>query len=302
MFVLAARCGSLSAAARYAGLTTASVSRQISALEAQLKVRLFNRGARALTLTEAGQILLRRARPLLDELDEAIDDVSLLQAKPRGLLRVSARAVAAGWLIQALPRFLSDNPEVHVQLLVSNDESADLVADNIDVDIRYSRPDRHDLVARLLAQSGLVVVASPAFCAAHGTPLEVQDLTRFEAVLYEPVDGETVWRFADRDGRLSELTPQGRLRVNDGILLRRAILAGIGLGIMPLREVDHELASGELVRLLPDQRVILPEVGGEGIFAVYQRARFQTGKVRSFLAFLTSLFAEGAPRGTSAEL
>jgi DNA-binding transcriptional LysR family regulator len=81
------------------------------------------------------------------------------------------------------------------------------------------------------------------------------------------------------------------MRVNDGTVLRAAILAGIGIGMMPASEVDEELAAGALVPLLPHLEVVGPRPGGEGLFAVYQRSSYQTGKLRSFLAFLPEVFA-----------
>jgi DNA-binding transcriptional LysR family regulator len=87
------------------------------------------------------------------------------------------------------------------------------------------------------------------------------------------------------------VAPQGRMRVNDGAVLRAAILAGIGIGLMPVAEVDEELACGALVQLLPHLKLVGPRPGSEGIFAVYQKSAYQTGKLRSFLAFLPGVFA-----------
>lgn len=292
MFVLATQHGSLAAAGRHLGVSTASVSRQIAAVEAQLKVRLFNRGTRALTLTEAGEMLLRRARPLLDGLDEAIDSVSLLEAAPRGLLRVNVRAmVASRHLVPVLPRFLNANPEVQIDLFMSNEEDADLIGDNIDVDIRYTRPDSSDLVARLLAPSQLVLVGAPAYLEVHGTPITPNDLHDHQAILYQPLPASERWEFAD-NGASVTIIPQGRLRVNDGTILRSALLAGVGIGMMPLQEVDRELASGALIRLLPGFAIKRPQIGGDGLFAVYQKSAYQTGKLRSFLSFISDVFAE----------
>lgn len=294
IFLQVCRSGSFAAAARQVNVSTASVSRQIATLEDRLKVRLFNRGQRALTLTEGGEMLLRRVRPLLEQLEDALDEIALLEARPRGLLRVGARAVAAEWLITALPRFLEENPEVDVELLVLSDEDADLVASNIDVDIRYTRPNRTDLIARLLAPASLVLVASPAYLAVHGTPLTPADLRDHDIILYQPITEQTNWSLRDRDGRTTDITPKGRLRVNDGFALGRAAVAGIGIGLLPLKEAEREILSGRLVRLLPDHPVVQPTIGGDGIFAVYQRVPYQTGKLRVFLAFLQTVFAAPA--------
>jgi DNA-binding transcriptional LysR family regulator len=295
MFVLAMQHGSLAAAARQMGTSTASISRQIAALETQLKVRLFNRGKRMLTPTEAGEMLLRRARPMLAELDEMIDSVSLLEAKPRGRLRVNIRALTASrLLVPALPRFLTANPEVEIDLFVSNDEDADLIADNIDVDIRYTRPDSTDLVAKLLAPSQLVLIASADYVSSRLLPENAEALGAYEVILYEPEMGAMPWQFVGTGGEVQSYEPQGRMRVNDGTVLRSAILAGLGIGMMPLHEVDEELAAGTLVQLLPHHQILHPRIGAEGIFAVYQKSAYQPGKLRSFLSFLPEVFAKRA--------
>lgn len=295
LFILASQQGSFAAVGRHVGLSTASVSRQIAALESHLKVRLFNRGARALTLTEAGKILLTRARPLFEELDETVDSLSLLEAAPRGLLRVSVRAIAASSrLIPALPRFLAAHPEVRIDLIISSDENVDLVAENIDVDIRYTRPDRSDLVARLLAPTRLVLVAAPAYLSKQAQPKTPEDLAGHQVIL--PVSHPTyaTWTFSDANGGLHETRVEARFRVDDGIGMRGAIRAGIGIGMMPLEEVDLDLASGVLVHVLDGYAITAPRVGSEGLFAVYQKTRYQTGKLRSFLAFLDQAFREPA--------
>ena len=290
LFVLAANLGSFTATARNLQVSVASVSRRIGALETQLKVKLFNRGQQSLTLTEAGELLLRRAAPLIEALEGTIEDVSLLEGKPKGILKVRARTIAAGWLVANLPGFLRDNPEVRVDLLASNDEALDLVAHNVDIDIRYTRPDRTDLVARLLAPSKLILAASPAYLARCGTPGNVADLTKHEVIRYATDPDSERWILETRDGTQHDIVPVGRVRVNDGILLRAALRAGLGLAMMPHAEIQAELASGEFVHVLPETDVTVPRIGGEGIFAVYQRSPFPTGKVRAFLAFLDAVF------------
>lgn len=292
LFVLAAQNKSFAAAARQAQLSNASMSRQISALEKSLSVRLFNRGTRALTLTEAGQILLARMLPLLGEMDEIFDSVSLLEAEPRGLLRVAIRGlIASQRVMPALPAFLEAHPSVQIDLQISTDEKMDLVAENIDVDIRFDLPDSGELVARRLGpMTQLVLLASPAYLAKRPAPSVVNDLSDHSAILYGSKSEKTVWEFAGPDGTTARVMPSGQLSVNDGGMNRSALLTGVGIGIMPLEEIEREIADGSLIRLLPNHKIIQPRTGNEGIFAVYQRSAYQTGKLRSFLMFLEATF------------
>jgi DNA-binding transcriptional LysR family regulator len=292
LFVLAAQHKSFAAAARQAQLSNASMSRQISALERNLSVRLFNRGTRALTLTEAGRILLARLLPMLSEMDEIFDSVSLLEAEPRGLLRVAIRGlIASQRVIPALPAFLDAHPHLEIDLQISTDENKDLVTENIDVDIRFDLPDSGDLVAKRLGPiTQLVLLASPAYLAKRAAPISVKDLSEHSAILYGAQVEQPVWEFAGPDGATTRVMPVGQLSVDDGGMNRSALLAGVGIGIMPLEEIKRELAGGRLIRLLSDHRIIRPRTGNEGIYAVYQRSAYQTGKLRSFLEFLDCTF------------
>lgn len=292
--MLAAQNKSFAAAARQAQLSNASMSRQIKALEKSLSVRLFNRGARALTLTEAGRILFARMPPLLQQMDETFDQLSLLGAEPRGLLRVAVRGlIASQRLMPALPAFLAAHPGVRIDLRISTNEGLDLVGENIDVDIRFDLPDSGDLVAKRIGPiTQLVLLASPGYLARRRAPLAVGDLAEHEAILFGANSGEAVWEFVAPDGAIERVAPSGQLRVDDGGMNRSALLAGVGIGIMPLEEIQRELSEGRLIRLLPDQKIISPRPGNEGIFAVYQRSAYQTGKLRTFLAFLETTFQQ----------
>lgn len=294
LFIIATQQKSLAAAARHVGISNASMSRQISALERHLNVRLFNRGT--LTLTEAGHMLLERVRPLLDALDETVDSLSQLGGAARGLLRVSIRGlIASQKVIPALPRFLADHPELRIDLLMSTDENADLISQNIDVDVRFTVPDSGDLVARRLGTATqLVVLAAPPYLERCGRPTTPDELTSHAAVLYR-TSVDTLWQFVDEQGQVHEVKPHGQLRVDDGAMNRSALLAGVGVGMMPLQEARKELAAGRLIRLLSDYRITLPQTGNDGVFAVYQRSSYQTGKLRSFLAFLDAVFRDEPP-------
>jgi DNA-binding transcriptional LysR family regulator len=160
IFVSVVQNGSLSSAGRQLGLSPASVSRHISALEEGLGCRLINRTSRKLTLTEAGELYFKKVEQVLLQIAEANDSVAELQATPRGTLRVHSRMLVGHLLIvPALPTFLVQNPEVKVDLLLSN-RVVDLVEQNVDIDIRIGK----------LVDSSLVGSVSPsanASCARH---------------------------------------------------------------------------------------------------------------------------------------
>jgi DNA-binding transcriptional LysR family regulator len=161
IFVSVVQNGSLSSAARQLGLSPASVSRHISALEEGLGCRLVNRTSRKLTLTEAGELYFAKVEQILHQIAEANDSVGELQSLPRGTLRVHSRMLVGHlFLVPALPRFLAQNPDVKLDLLLSN-RVVDLVEQNIDVDVRIGKLVDSSLVAKRLAVSGACCARRP---------------------------------------------------------------------------------------------------------------------------------------------
>lgn len=297
LFAAAARLGSVSAAARSCGTSIASASRQISGLERHLEVRLLNRGARAVTLTEAGDVLLQRVGPLVEELDAALEAVQLLQGEPRGLLRVHARSLTVSQrLLPAMPRFLADYRELRCELIVSNHDHVDIVRENIDVDLCYAAPDSLDLVAVRLGGHGLrsVLVASPDYLARRGVPATAADLARHDCIAFGSDGHDPEWQFSGADGRRQRLTMQPRLSTNDGQALRLAALHGVGISMVARWAVEDDLRSGALIEILPD---LDPGylMASDTLFAVYQRPRYQAAKLRVFLRFLREVFDQRDP-------
>jgi DNA-binding transcriptional LysR family regulator len=273
LFVSVVHNGSLSAAGRQFGLSPASVSRQINALEDSLGARLLNRTSRKLTLTEPGEVYLDHAEQILHQIDRANASVSQLQRVPRGTLRVHSRILVGSMhIVPALPEFLRRYPEIKVDLLMSNNE-IDLVERNVDVDIRIGKLADSSLIARKLAVSERVVCVSPDYLAAHPKIKAPADLAAHNCLTYRINMGRTVWRFMDRAGTLAEIPMSGTLCTDFGPALRTAALAGVGIVLMP----DWAVRDGHVEF-------------DNGIYAVYQHSRHVSPKVRLFVDFVVDLF------------
>lgn len=300
LFVSVVQSGSLSAAARLAGLSTATVSRLILALEESLGGRLLNRTTRKLSLTEAGQIYFRQVELILHQIAEANDSVAQLQSVPRGTLRVHSRMlVGHQYIAPALPDFLAQHPEIRIDLLLSN-HPVDLVDRNIDVDIRIGKLVDSSLVARKLASSERIVCATPGYLEKHPPLVTPLDLMEHNCLTYRLNLGQTLWRFIDADGSLVAVPVSGNFQTDNGEALLATVLAGVGVGLMPDWAIRSELASGRLRRLFPDHRVSYTEFDN-GIYAVYyQRTQKTLAKIRVFIEFLAALFEERLAGGTMA--
>jgi len=291
IFVSVVQNGSLSSAGRQLGLSPASVSRHIGALEESLGCRLVNRTSRKLTLTEAGEVYYAKVGEILQQIAEANDSVAELTSKPRGTLRVHSR-VLVGHLhvVPVLPEFLARYPEVSVDLLMSN-RVIDVVEQNIDVDIRIGKLVDSSLVARKLSSSERVVCAAPAYLDARPAVATPSDLAAHNCLTYRINVGRTVWRFLDGGGVLQEIPVAGNLTTDNGYALLSATLAGIGIALMPDWSVRDHLAAGRLRRVLPEYRVSHIEFDN-GIYAVFQKSRYMSAKVRAFIDYLATAFEQ----------
>jgi DNA-binding transcriptional LysR family regulator len=291
VFVSVVQNGSLSSAGRQVDLSPASVSRLIGSLEASIGCHLLNRTTRKISLTEAGEIYYRQVEQILQQITQANASVAQLQTVPRGTLRVHSRMlVGHQYLVPALPAFLALNPELKVDLLMSNHD-IDFVERNVDVDVRIGKLADSSLVARKLTSAERYVCASPDYLERHA-PLSVPlDLAAHNCLTYRINLGHTIWRFIAADGSLLEVPVSGSLQSDNGEALLHATRAGVGISLMPDWAVRDDLASGRLQRLFPQQRASHIEFEN-GIYAVYQKTRHNSAKVKAFVDFLVALFRQ----------
>ncbi|MDR3440101.1 LysR family transcriptional regulator [Telmatospirillum sp.] len=284
-FVRVAESHSFSEAARRLQLSKSVISRQVSALETQLGARLFHRTTRSLSLTEVGQAYFERCSRILSEIEEANLSVSSLQSTPRGKLRVNApMSFGILHLAPLLPGFLDRFPDIDIDM-VMNDRFVSLVDEGFDVAVRIGKLEDSSLIARQLAPARKVVCASPAYLARHGTPQTPDDLLQHCCLTYSNRTSPEEWLFVAPDGHRWSVEVTGRLRVNNGDVLREAALGDAGVIIIPSFIVGRDLQAGTLVSLLAD---FVPQ--DLAIHAVYPHNRHLSPKVRAFVDFLIEHF------------
>ncbi|MEO3474603.1 LysR family transcriptional regulator [Roseomonas sp. CAU 1739] len=284
LFASAVREGSFSAAGRRAGLSPASVSRQVAALEASLNVQLLNRTSRALSLTDAGREYLARLEPILQDIAEAEAAAAALQATPRGTLRVHSRLMFGMRVVAPLiPAFQARYPELRVELRLT-EHAARMAEDEVDIDLRLSPSPDAQLMQRRLLRCERMLVASPDYLARMPQVAVPRDLRAQHCLTYWQGPDDVVWRFLDQ-GVLEELTIASHFATNNGEVLRDMALAGHGIALLDDYTVRADLASGRLARLLPRLRVT--NTGFDlGIYAVFRQASLLPAKTRVFLDFL----------------
>ncbi len=268
LFVEVIHRGSFSAAGRHLGLSPASVSRHINALENALDVRLLNRTSRNLTLTDAGQRYLEKVEQILTDIRDVHEVVSQMEQTARGRLRVHSRMlVGILHIVPALPRFMEMYPEIDIDMRLSN-FPADLIEQNLDIDIRIGSLTDLSLISRKLASAERVLCATPGYLERHGPVTCPEDLARHNCLTYVINMGAPTWRFLDSSDVLTELRVSGNYQADNGYALLLAARAGLGIGLMADWAVREDLANGTLVRLCPDYRISHIEFEN-GVFAVY---------------------------------
>ncbi|MFT3967877.1 MAG: LysR family transcriptional regulator [Sphingobium sp.] len=286
LFARVVEAGSMSAAARGLGLSAAMVSKRIARLEARLGARLLDRTTRRLEPTARGRRFYEDVVAIMASLAAAEARVAHRSAMPSGPLRVTApTSFGRMHLAPCLKPFLDRYPEVELTLDLS-DGYNDLARDNFDLAIRITSAMAPGLVAHRLADNRRMLCAAPAYLAAHGVPDAPARLHEHRLLAAE---GQMPWRLIGPDGLFS-IDGTSHVRTNSSEVVRELALAGVGIALRSLWDVSGELASGALVRILPD-------IGGSedaGIFAVHPRSAASPG-VTALLAWLRGLWTPSAP-------
>lgn len=282
-YVAIVEAGSISEASRRLNEPRATLSRKLARLEEHLGVRLLHRSTRRLSLTRAGDELYRRARHIVDETQAAERALRRLDDVPRGLLRVSIPAGPDGQAYgEMFALFLLANPEVRVEILATNTH-VDLAAQGIDVALRAGQITDPNLIARTLARSDWVAVASAAYLRDHGNPASPADLASHRCLTGFAGGDRPVSSWPLRSGGSVRVTPWSSC--NDPALLLGLVRQGLGIAMMPVSFVIEAIRTGELVAVLPH------EVGTRAnVAAVYPEREFLDPKVRAFVDYLVAVF------------
>lgn len=258
-FVAIAEHGSFSAAARALGLSPSALSHAVRTMEARLELRLFNRTTRSVALTEAGERLLAGVRPALAALEGAIDAVSAEGNKPSGTIRINASEASAKPLIKhVLPDFVERYPDIHVEF-VTDTRLVDIVAEGCDAGIRALADVPHDMIAvRFGKDMHFITVASPRYLSRRGTPKDWRDLQKHRCIRFR-FDSGALYRWElMRRGKSTAIDVDGPVTLGNLNLVIEAAVAGIGIAWLPEEHVEDHLASGRLVKILPERGPVLP--------------------------------------------
>ena len=282
IFHAAALAGSFTHAGDQLNMSQSAVSRQVSALERELKVPLFHRHARGLVMTEQGELLYRAASEVYNKLQATATLLADAKAKPTGELRVTtAVGLGSAWLTPRLGEFIDLYPEIQLQLILT-DEELDLSMRKADVAIWLREPSYNDLIRRPLFTAHFYAYASTGYLKQHGHPSGIEDIDNHRIMAFAGGPGAVANEFnwittIGRDGRNPR---QPVLNIDNIYGLKQAVRRGIGIAVLPDYLVTDE---PDLVQVL--KGVDLPEVQ---TYFVYPEELKNSKRVHVFRDFLVA--------------
>lgn len=283
VFVKVVEGGSMTAAARQCEMSTTMVGNHLKALEQRLGVSLLQRTTRRQNLTEFGLEYYRRCVEVLGLVNDSERMAEQAQTEPSGTLRVTAPpAFGAERLAPLLSDFVQRYPEIKVEVVLSN-QTMDLIEHGFDAAIRLGTPESSALIARPLQDYTLTICAAPAYLKRRGTPKNADDLRDHDCLAFAYPAGDD-WRAADKLWRLTgpdgvmAVPVSGSMIVNSTPALRQAVLAGMGVSMLPDVLISEDIASGKLVPLLQDY-----QPPSRTLWLMYPQDRYRLPKVRQFV-------------------
>lgn len=285
IFIKSVECGSFSKAGDALGMSPSSVSRHINKLEQDLAIKLFKRSTRHLILTDSGQAFLETAAKLVSDLETALQAIRPLSHEIAGDLRISAvESFGRVRVCPAIPSFLQRHPKIKLELLLDN-HLADLYKDNIDLAIRIGRPEDSRLIARKLVENRMIVCASPAYLAQHGTPNAPQALSEHNCLVLGRSRSVAWWHFRQANA-LEKVQVKGNLTSIGGTPLLEAGLQGVGIMMLAEWILAPHLEAGTLVRILEPWESNLYEGNNADVYAIYLNDPNTKPAIRSFIDHL----------------
>lgn len=277
-FVNVVEKGSFTQAARQLEVSTAHVSRSVNALEKRLAVKLLHRSTRQVNATPTGHQYYQQCRQLLDGLADANRTISQLNARPSGLVKITAPIYYGERIIAPLfSQLLQLYPDIELDLQLSN-HNVDLIAEGFDLAIRLGGLADSSLMARRIGSRHYDVVASRQYFSRCGQPHTIEELKAHNCL--RGINDH--WHFSV-EKRAKDYRVSGNWRCNSGIAVTQAAIDGIGIAQLPDYYIDQPIKEGKLIKVLEKYRP-----GAEGIWAVYPQNRHLSAKLRVIIDFLAS--------------
>jgi len=287
VFRTAARLGSFSATATELGVSPAYVTKRIAILEKRLRIKLFHRTSRRVAVTDEGETIYGWAQKIDEDVDQMLEAVKSGQTSPQGLIRISTSfGLGRNYVAPVLSELRRRYPSLEMRLDLF-DRAVDLIAEDIDIDIRVGEVPEPNLIAHRIIASSRILCASPAYLANHGEPRTLAELAQHAClVIHERDQSFGVWRLYGPNG-LETVKVTSPMSSNHGDIVRTWAIEGHGIMLRAIWDVADNLDRGELVRVLPAYRQ------SAEVWAVSPVRLSSSGKVRVCVRFLQEQLQRG---------
>ncbi|ABY69264.1 LysR family transcriptional regulator [Actinobacillus pleuropneumoniae] len=274
---------SFTQAAQLEQISLAMASKLIAQLEEHLNVRLLHRTTRKITPTEAGLLYYQRCLPILNELKDAEDSVSNITSTLQGKITISLPMdFGSRFVAPYLGQFMTTYPNIQLNIEFS-DRRVDVVAEGYDLVLRIGTLEDSSIVAKRIARSELVLIASPDYLAKQGTPENLEQLTEHTCLIYE---NHQQWQFTDGDQKV-KIKPNAHVISNNGYALLQMTKAGQGIVNLPLFLAKEDINAGRLIEILPQYKQHSIDIS-----VLYPHRRYLSPKVKVLIEFLSKLMQE----------
>ncbi|KMV30399.1 LysR family transcriptional regulator [Photobacterium swingsii] len=295
MFVSIVKRQGLAAAGRDLGLSPATMTARLQALEERYGVKLLNRSTRHLGLTDAGELYYKACLDILDNVGEVENLIQNGMKEVKGPLRISApKDIGKQYIMPILNEFVAQYPDV-VPYLYLDDRISNIAESGRDIVIRYGELVDSSLISRRLSPSRRVLCASPEYLATHGTPLKPEDLAAHDCLVMLRSNEELkTWHFQERDKKVS-ITVSPKRFSDDGEIIRQWALEGAGIALKSVLDVQADINSQRLVTVLNGYMKNFNTstmVSSADLNVVYISKQFQPKRIRLFLDYLFERFPE----------
>ncbi|HEY0422916.1 MAG TPA: LysR family transcriptional regulator [Rhodopila sp.] len=285
VFIRVVETGSFSAVARESNSSQSAITRQVAQLEEHFGVRLLHRTTRKLSLTNEGQDLVIRARHLLDEAEDLEDTFGKNGGSPTGHVRIGLPVGAAMLLVPDFANLLRRFPGLSVEMVVK-EQIDDLVAERLDVALRFGQSADTSLMSRAVATLASTPVAAPSYLERHGAPVHPSDLADHSCIIHDIGPDSNHWVFNGPNGS-ADVEVTGPFRCDNSLVVRQAAVSGFGIALLGDPLTINDIRTGRLMRLLPDYLARQRQA-----FIVYPSRRHLAQRTRVVIDYLVEEFRQ----------
>lgn len=283
VFVAVVERESFVGASKLLEMPTSNVSRCISQLEEKLDLQLIERSTRHMKITQAGQLLYTRAKPLLEALEQTETELTLRQMQLKGPLRICIPTeIGPALLGSVIAEFACQYPDLEISC-VTNLSGFESLRDDLDLAIIISRGqmDNSDYIARHLVTIPCTIVAAPSLIQRYGTPTHIQQFEELPCITTVSALKGAPWQFVNKKGEFETIKVKGHYRVNSGEMAGQAAVAGIGFAILSKQACQPYISDGRLIEIEFEQAVAPLQ-----LFALYSDRRYLPAKTRALIDFI----------------